>query len=105
MHLSPSKPCEGKIYYIAKSYRDENGVSTKKNVRRLGTLAEIREKYHVADAWSWATTSQYLRTVLGASSSDSPLLLGSSVLSLGSSSSFQAAKLNVKPAKRMADKK
>jgi len=56
MHLSPSKPCEGKIYYIAKSYRDENGVSTKKNVRRLGTLAEIREKYHVADAWSWART-------------------------------------------------
>ena len=54
MHLSPSKPQEGKIYYIAKSYRNERGTSTKKNVRRLGTLAEIREREGVSDAWAWA---------------------------------------------------
>lgn len=53
MHLVPTKPLEGKIYYIAKSFRDANGVSTKRNVRRLGTFAEIREKYHVADPWAW----------------------------------------------------
>lgn len=53
MHLSPSKPQEGKIYYIAKSYRTEQGVKTK-NVRRLGTLAEIREREGVVDAWAWA---------------------------------------------------
>ena len=45
---------EGKIYYIAKSFRNDRGVSTKKNVRRLGTLAEIREREGVADAWAWA---------------------------------------------------
>ena len=54
MHLSPSKPQEGKIYYIAKSFRNDRGVSTKKNVRRLGTLAEIREREGVSDAWAWA---------------------------------------------------
>lgn len=54
MHLSPSRPVEGKIYYIAKSFRNDRGISTKKNVRRLGTLAEIREREGVADAWAWA---------------------------------------------------
>ena len=54
MHLSPSRPEEGKIYYIAKSFRNRAGVSTKKNVRRLGTLSEIREREGVADAWAWA---------------------------------------------------
>lgn len=53
MHLSPSKPQEGKIYYIAKSFRNDRGTSTKKNVRRLGTLAEIREREGVSDAWAW----------------------------------------------------
>ena len=54
MHLAPSRPVEGKIYYIAKSFRNDRGISTKKNVRRLGTLAEIREREGVADAWAWA---------------------------------------------------
>lgn len=54
MHLSPARPMEGKIYYIAKSFRNDRGISTKKNVRRLGTLAEIREREGVADAWAWA---------------------------------------------------
>ena len=54
MHLSPSRPEEGKIYYIAKSFRNRSGVSTKKNVRRLGTLSEIREREGVDDAWAWA---------------------------------------------------
>lgn len=54
MHLSPSQPKEGTIYYIAKSFRDERGISTKKNMFRLGTLAEIREREGVSDPWSWA---------------------------------------------------
>ncbi len=54
MHLSPSKPKEGTIYYIAKSFRNERGVSTKKNMFRVGTLAEIREREGVSDPWQWA---------------------------------------------------
>lgn len=54
MYLIPSKPAEGKIIYIAKSFRTKSGASTTKNVRRLGTMAEIREREGVADAWAWA---------------------------------------------------
>lgn len=54
MYLIPSKPVEGKIIYIAKSFRTKSGSSTTKNVRRLGTLAEIREREGVADPWAWA---------------------------------------------------
>ena len=54
MHLSPAKPQEGKIYYIAKSFRNERGISTKKNMFRLGTLDEIRRRECVSDAWQWA---------------------------------------------------
>lgn len=54
MHLSPAHPKEGTIYYIAKSYRNERGASTKKNMFRLGTLAEIRQREGVEDAWAWA---------------------------------------------------
>ena len=54
MHLSPSQPKEGTIYYIAKSFRNERGTSTKKNMFRLGTLAEIREREGVTDPWLWA---------------------------------------------------
>lgn len=53
MYLSSKLPIEGKIYYIVKGFRDKSGKSTSKNVRRLGTLAEIREREGVADAWSW----------------------------------------------------
>lgn len=53
MYLSSKLPVEGKIYYIVKGFRDKSGKSTSKNVRRLGTLAEIREREGVADAWSW----------------------------------------------------
>lgn len=54
MYLSSSKPVEGKILYIVKGYRDKSGKATSKNVRRLGTLAEIREREGVSDAWAWA---------------------------------------------------
>lgn len=54
MHLSPSQPKEGTIYYIAKSFRNERGTSTKKNMFRLGTFSEIRERECVDDAWAWA---------------------------------------------------
>ena len=54
MYLSSSKPVENKILYIVKGFRDKNGKATSKNVRRLGTLAEIREREGVADAWAWA---------------------------------------------------
>lgn len=54
MHLSPAQPKEGTIYYIAKSFRNERGTSTKKNMFRLGTLAEIREREGVSDPWQWA---------------------------------------------------
>lgn len=54
MYLIPSKPVEGKIIYIAKSYRTKLGSSTTRNVCRLGTLAEIRERENVVDAWAWA---------------------------------------------------
>ena len=54
MYLSQSKPIEGKIVYIVKSYRANDGRTTSKNVRRLGTLSEIREREGVEDAWAWA---------------------------------------------------
>lgn len=54
MYLIPSKPIEGKIIYIAKSFRTKSGSSTTKNVRRLGTLDEIRQREGVADPWAWA---------------------------------------------------
>ena len=54
MYLSSNKPVEGKIFYIVKGYRDKNGKATSKNVRRLGTLAEIREREGVSDAFAWA---------------------------------------------------
>lgn len=54
MYLSSTKPVEGKIIYIVKGFRDKGGKPTSKNVRRLGTLAEIREREGVADAWAWA---------------------------------------------------
>ena len=54
MYLNPSSPIEGKIIYIVKGFRDNNGKATSKTVRRLGTLAEIREREGVADAWAWA---------------------------------------------------
>ena len=54
MYLSANKPLEGKIYYIVKGFRDEKGKSTSKNMFRLGTLAEIRQREGVSDAWSWA---------------------------------------------------
>ncbi len=54
MYLSSSKPVEGKILYIVKGFRDKSGKATSKNVRRLGTLAEIREREGVSDAWAWA---------------------------------------------------
>lgn len=54
MHLSPSQPKEGTIYYIAKSFRNERGISTKKNMFRLGTLDEIRQREGVSDPWEWA---------------------------------------------------
>lgn len=53
MHLNYSKPVEGKIYHFIKGFRDKNGKSTSKNVRRLGTLQEIREREGVLDAWAW----------------------------------------------------
>ncbi len=64
MHLSPSRPIEGKIYYIAKSFHNNKGISTKKNVRRLGTLAEIREREGVDDAWVWTKSECERETLL-----------------------------------------
>lgn len=54
MYLSCTKPVEGKIYYIVKSFRDKNGRTTSKNVRRLGTLEEIRTREGAADPFAWA---------------------------------------------------
>lgn len=54
MYLSCNKPIENKIYYIVKGFRDKSGKATSKNVRRLGTLAEIRERERVEDAFTWA---------------------------------------------------
>lgn len=54
MYLSTSKPVEGKIIYIVKGFRNEKGKATSKNVCRLGTLADIREREKVQDAWAWA---------------------------------------------------
>lgn len=53
MYLNPNKPQEGKIYYIVKGFRDKSGKATSKNIRRLGTLAEIRDREGVTDAWAW----------------------------------------------------
>lgn len=54
MYLSSTKPVENKILYIVKGFRDTSGKATSKNVRRLGTLEEIRKREGVADAWAWA---------------------------------------------------
>lgn len=53
MYLSPNKSVEGKIYYIVKGFRDKTGKATSKNIRRLGTLAEVRDREGVNDAWAW----------------------------------------------------
>lgn len=44
MYLSSNRPIEDKIYYIVKGFRDRNGKATSRNMFRLGTLAEIRER-------------------------------------------------------------
>lgn len=54
MYLSTTKPTEGKPLYILKGFRDKNGKATSRSVCRLGTLAEIREREGVSDAWAWA---------------------------------------------------
>lgn len=64
MYLIPSKPAEGKIIYIAKSYRTDSGSSTTKNVRRLGTLDEIRQREGVSDAWAWAKSQVELENTM-----------------------------------------
>lgn len=64
MTISPNKPSEDKIYYIKKSFRDKDGKCTSKNVRRLGTLAEIREREGVSDAWAWAKAECEKETML-----------------------------------------
>lgn len=53
MYLNPNKPAEGKIYYIVKGFRDKDGKATSKNIRRLGTFSEIREREGVSDPWMW----------------------------------------------------
>ena len=53
MHLSPSRPKEGTIYNILKSFRDETGKSTTASMFRLGTFEEIRLREGVEDAWAW----------------------------------------------------
>lgn len=53
MYLNQNKPQEGKIYYILKGFRDKTGKATSKNIRRLGTFAEIREREGINDAWAW----------------------------------------------------
>ena len=53
MHLNYKTPVEGKKYYIIRGFRDKNGKSTSENYKNLGTLAEIREREGVTDAWAW----------------------------------------------------
>lgn len=64
MYLSTNKATEGKIIYIVKGFRDKNGKATSKNVRRLGTLAEIREREGVANPWAWAKSQVELANTL-----------------------------------------
>ena len=54
MYLNSKLPVENKILYIIKGFRDNRGKATSKIVKRLGTLAEIRERESVVDAWAWA---------------------------------------------------
>ena len=63
MYLSGNRPIEGKIYYIVKGFRDNTGKSTSKNVRRLGTLEEIRQREGVSDAWAWAKAQVELENI------------------------------------------
>ena len=63
MYLSGNRPIEGKIYYIVKGFRDDTGKSTSKNVRRLGTLEEIRRREGVSDAWAWAKSQVDLENI------------------------------------------
>lgn len=54
MYLNSKTPVENKILYIIKGFRDNRGKATSKIIKRLGTLAEIRERENVSDAWAWA---------------------------------------------------
>ena len=63
MYLSSNSPSEGKIYYIVKGFRDKTGKATSKNVRRLGTLEEIRRREGVSDAWAWVRAQVELENV------------------------------------------
>lgn len=44
MKLNISKSKNATIYYVSESYRKPNGISTSRNVLRLGTETELREK-------------------------------------------------------------
>ena len=44
MKLGITKSKNSESFYVAKSYRNNNGKSTTKNIRKLGTLKELMEK-------------------------------------------------------------
>ena len=52
LNIVKSKNCT--ILYAARSYRSENGKSTSKVVKRLGTVEELREKLNGEDPIEWA---------------------------------------------------
>lgn len=53
MNLQVSKSKNAASLYIVKSFR-KNGVSTSKIIEKLGTEAELREKYPDRDPYEWA---------------------------------------------------
>lgn len=63
MYLNCKTPIEDKIYYIVKGFRDKNGKATSKNVRRLGTLEEIRQREGVSDAFAWVKSQLELENI------------------------------------------
>jgi transposase len=64
MRVTTSKSKNSESFYITKSYIDNNGKSTSKNIRKLGTLKELSEKLNTdrEGVLAWAKEQARLET-------------------------------------------
>ena len=64
MRVTTSKSKNSESFYITKSFIDNNGKSTSKNIRKLGTLKELSEKLNTDrnGVLAWAKEQARLET-------------------------------------------
>ena len=64
MRVTTSKSRNAESFYITKSYIDDNGKSTSKIIRKLGTLAELSAQLHTDrdGVMAWARELARLET-------------------------------------------